>query len=107
MLLQYRDDGDEVTATTMINDLHTQGSEFLVLYSKNKKVLTADDERRAKDLVNLVKGNAVKSENEFIESMFAYMVQHSSMKFNRICRGPLPRYINFTRSNFWQNSRAS
>jgi hypothetical protein len=62
MLLQYRDDGDEVTATTMINDLHTQGSEFLVLYSKNKKVLTADDERRAKDLVNLVKGNAVKSE---------------------------------------------
>ena len=113
MLLQYRDAGDEVTATTMINDLHTQGSEFLVLYAKNKKVLTADDERRAKDLVNIVKVNAVKSENEFIESMFAYMVEHSSLKFNRICRyldtlispllGELARFLNGTERTTWQH----
>ena len=85
MLLQYRDNVDEITTITMIDNLHTQGSEFLVLYAKNKKVLTADNEATAKDLVNLVKVNAIKSENKFIELMFAYMVEHSSMKFDRIC----------------------
>jgi len=70
LLFQHREDGEEVTATTMLINLKANVPLFEVHYAKNKLVLMPGDESRANALVQTVKRSCSKSESESIEANF-------------------------------------